>query len=514
MPGLTFWTVARDEPERVAIVDPSGTTLSFGELSTRTNRIVHGLRDRGLKSGDAIAAVLPNGHHAMELHLAVQQAGMYLVPINFHLVGPEIAYILKDSEAKLFFAHEDFGEACKAAVDEIGFPIDGCLAVGTIDGFQPYERLLDGQPATPPQDRTVGMTMHYTSGTTGRPKGVRRKLAGVTPEEATFGGLAGYGVQPFSDNVHLLCCPWYHTAPLVMSNPSFHLGHTVVIMDRFSPEGFLEMVQRHRVTTTHVVPTQFVRLLALPEEVRDRYDYSSLRNVIHGAAPCPPEIKHRMIAWLGPVIDEYYASTEGVGGTIVRSEEWLTKPGTVGKPRPDAELIILDDAGNPLPAGQIGTIYTKPRSGALQYFKDPEKTEKARHGDHYTVGDVGYLDEDGYLFLADRKVDMIISGGVNIYPAEVENVLITHPHVQDVAVFGVPNIEWGEEVKAVIEPKPGVVTGPALSADLLQFCQGKMARYKLPKSFDFMSALPRDPSGKLYKRKLREPYWFDAQRAI
>ena len=284
-------------------------------------------------------------------------------------------------------------------------------------------------------------------------------------------------------------------------------------MDRFDPERALDLIERHRVTITHMVPTQFVRLLALPDEVKQRADMSSLRHVIHGAAPCAPDVKRRMIDWWGPVLDEYYASTEGVGGTIIFSDEWLRKPGSVGKPRTPGQIVILDDDGNVLPPGEVGTIYSIPRT-AWSYYKDAEKTASARHGDYATVGDVGYLDEDGYLYLSDRKSDMIISGGVNIYPAEVEMALFGHPKVLDVAVFGIPNDEWGEEVKAVVAPASGAEPGEALTADLLGYLEGRIARYKLPRSIDYLAELPRDPSGKLYKRKLREPYWAGRHRAI
>jgi long-chain acyl-CoA synthetase len=301
-----------------------------------------------------------------------------------------------------------------------------------------------------------------------------------------------------------------------MAAPSVHLGHALVIMERFDALRALELIERYRVTITHLVPTQFVRLLALSEDERRRYDTSSLRHVIHGAAPCAPDLKRRMIEWLGPVIDEYYASTEGVGGTIIFSDEWLQKPGSVGKARNDNRIVIMDDDGNILPAGQIGTVYsTGMNRAAFEYFKDPEKTEQSRRGEYRTVGDVGYLDDDGYLYLSDRKADMIISGGVNIYPAEIESVLITHPRVADVAVFGIPNSEWGEEVKAVVELLPNKRgDDDQVRAELLEFLQGRVARYKLPRSIDFMAALPRDPNGKLYKRRLRDPYWVGQERAI
>jgi long-chain acyl-CoA synthetase len=512
----TFWTLAADTPDYPVAVEPDGHVVPAGDLLASANQLVHGLRHQGLQPGQAIAAVLPNSLAAYELFLAMQQAGWYLVPINFHLVGPEIAYILQDCEAQVFVAHARFGEACRAAVDEAGFPLDRAFAVGgEIPGFRPYADLKAGQPTSTPADRRLGAPMNYTSGTTGRPKGVRRPLPPTVPEATDLGApLLAYGVsRQEHDNVHLLACPWYHTAPLVMSMPSVHLGHKLVIMERFDPEAALRLIEQERVTVTHLVPTQFVRLLALPEQTRAGYDVSSLRHVIHGAAPCAPDVKRRMIDWWGPVLDEYYNSTEGVGMTIIHSREWLAKPGSVGKAGPGNEILIVDDDGQPLPTRQIGTVYTVARDD-FEYFKDPDKTRRARLGRYATVGDVGYLDEDGYLFLCDRKTDMIISGGVNIYPAEIESVLITHPAVADVAVFGIPNDEWGEEVKAVVEPRAGVAGSATLSEELLAFCSGKLARYKLPRSIDFAERLPRDPSGKLYKRKLREAYWQDRQRAI
>ena len=518
MPFENFWTRAAKHPAHVAVVDADERQITAGGLLANGNQLSHGLLSLGLRRGDSLAAMLPNSSEAIEVYLGMQQIGLYLTPINYHLVGPEIAYILHDCEAQVFVVHERYAEVCRLAVEETGFPADRVFSVGRIDGFKRYAELKDGRPTTPPEPRALGAVMNYTSGTTGRPKGVRRALSDSPIEENDLGApLAGYNVAPDEpDNVHLLACPWYHTAPLIMAGPSVHLGHPLVIMDRFQAERALELIERYRVTITHLVPTQFVRLLAVPEADRRRYDTSSLRHLIHGAAPCAPDVKRRMIDWLGPVLDEYYNSTEGVGGTIIFSDEWLRKPGSVGKARDDNEIVILDDDGSLLPAGEIGTVYSVSRGRALfEYFRDPEKTEQSRRGEYRTVGDVGYLDEDGYLFLSDRKSDMIISGGVNIYPAEIESVLITHPRVADVAVFGIPNPEWGEEVKAVVELLPGQRTSDeAARADLLEFLQGRVARYKLPRSIDFLDALPRDPNGKLYKRRLRDPYWVGQERAI
>jgi long-chain acyl-CoA synthetase len=513
---LGFWSIAATQPDRLALIDPEERPVRAGELLAAANQLVYGLRELGLRPGDAVAIVLPNSVEVFELYLAALQAGFYLVPINWHLVGPEIAYILADSEAKAFVAHERFAAECARAATEAGLPPDRCFAVGTIEGFTPYAALKEGRPTTAPPDRTTGAVMNYTSGTTGRPKGVRRPLPGVAPEQValSFGGiLMLFGLQPFDDNVHLCGSPLYHTAVLVFAGASVHMGHTVVVMDKWSPEETLRLIERYRVTHTHMVPTQFHRLLALPDDVKHRYDLSSLRHVIHAAAPCPVDIKRRMIEWWGPVIDEYYAASEG-GGTIVFSDEWLKKPGTVGRPWPNSEVVILDDDGNPLPPGQVGTVYMHMATADFEYYKDKEKTEKNRRGKYFTVGDVGYFDEDGYLFLCDRKADMIISGGANIYPAEIEGVLLTHPKVADAAVFGIPNEDWGEEIKAVIEPAPGVEPGDALAAEILDFLKGRLANFKLPRSIDFIDEMPRDPNGKLYKRKLRDPYWEGRDRKI
>jgi long-chain acyl-CoA synthetase len=519
MPFDNFWGFSAKHPSDVAVVDADERKISQADLLAGVNQLSRGLQSLGLQRGDSVAAMLPNSLEAMTVYLAMQQVGLYLTPINFHLVGPEIAYILADCEAKVFVVHAQYADVARVAVEETGFPAERVFSVGgPIAGFRRYDELRAGQSGLLPENRSLGAVMNYTSGTTGRPKGVRRGLPETTIEETDLGvALYAYKVtRDEADNVHLLACPWYHTAPLVMATPSVHLGHTLVIMDRFEPRRALELIERYRVTITHLVPTQFVRLLALPEEERQRYDTSSLRHVIHGAAPCAPELKRRMINWLGPVVDEYYASTEGVGGTIIFSDEWLRKPGSVGKARNDNRIVIMDDDGHILPAGQIGTVYsTGMNRGQFEYFKDPEKTAKSRRGEYRTVGDVGCLDEDGYLFLSDRKADMIISGGVNIYPAEIESVLITHPRVADVAVFGIPNSEWGEEVKAVVELLPGQeADDEQVRAELLEFLQGRVARYKLPRSIDFMAALPRDPNGKLYKRRLRDPYWAGQQRAI
>ena len=487
MPALGFWEIAREEPDRLALVGPDGRELTYGELAAESNKLVHGLRARGLTAGDGVAAVLHNCVEMYALSLACGQAGWYFTPINHHLAKPEIDYIVEDCEAKVF-----------------------------VDTLDAYNDLVKGQPDTLPDDRTAGQPMHYTSGTTGRPKGVRRGLPGVEPElQALFsaGFLGMFGLQPHDDNVHICGSPLYHTAPLAFSSAAMQIGHPVILMDKWTPSDMLDLISKYRVTASHMVPTQFHRLLALPDDVKKKADVSSLRSMVHAAAPCPVDIKQRMLDWWGPVIYEYYAATEG-GGTLVTPEEWLKKPGTVGKPWPNAEVRILDDDDNQLAAGDIGTVFLKLPDAKFEYFKDKDKTEANRRAGFFTVGDVGYLDDDGYLFLCDRKSDMIISGGVNIYPAEIEGVFLTHPKVGDVAVFGIPHADWGEEIKAVIEPAPGIEAGDALTEELLAFAGERMGKFKIPKSIDYTNEMPRDPSGKLYKRKLRDPYWEGRDRQI
>lgn len=516
MSEIGFWKLATEHPDALAVVEPDYTEVSRGELLARSNALVHGLRALGLRQGDTVATLLPNGVRMLEIFMAATQAGWYVTPINFHLAAPEIAYIVDDCEAKAFFGHDRFSDTLQKAVAEIGYPAERSFADGDVAGFVPIDALVSGQPTTMPSDRSFGLPMQYTSGTTGRPKGVRRSLPGVDPDVAaqfTGGFLAMFGIQPDDGNVHLTVSPLYHTAVLMFTQSSMHLGHPIVLMDKWTPEGTLERIEKYRVTTSHMVPTQFHRLLALPAEVRARYNVSSLRHMIHAAAPCPPEIKRRMIEWWGNAIDEYYAATEG-GGTLVTAEEWMRRPGTVGKAWPNAEIKIFDDEGNELAPGEIGTVYMKMATADFEYYKDKAKTEASRKHGYFTVGDVGYLDDEGWLFLRDRKTDMIISGGVNIYPAEIENELLTHPKVGDAAVFGIPHADWGEEVKAVVEPAADVEAGAALADELLAYLRDRIAAYKVPKSVEFVDSLPRDPNGKLYKRKLRDPYWEGKERAI
>jgi long-chain acyl-CoA synthetase len=515
MGDLGFWRLAEADRDRLALVGPTGEERTAGELLDKANQIAHGLRSLGLQAGDTVALLLPNSIELIETYLGALQIGLYVTPINFHLVGPEVAYILGDSDAKVFVAHERFASVAQAAVDLADFPVDRAYAVGAVEGFRPYAELSDGQPTDAPEGRTTGAAMHYTSGTTGRPKGVKRALFEIDPSD--MGELMAYlpnlfGIGPRDGHVHLTVSPLYHTAVLMWTGNALHLGHTVVLMDKWMPEETLRLIDQYKVTYSHMVPTQFVRLLDLPEEVRAKYDMSSLRNMVHGAAPCPQEVKHKMIDWWGDTIQEYYAATEG-GGTVITAKEWKERPGSVGLPWPGSAIRIYDDQGHQLGAGQVGTVYMQLMAD-FEYKGDEAKTKANRIENFFTVGDLGELDADGYLYLRDRKSDMIISGGANIYPAEIEGELINHPAVQDVAVFGIPNSDWGEEIKAVVELHEGYEPGDELVADILEWAGTRMGKFKLPKSIDFVAALPREPNGKLIKRKLRDPYWEGVDRQI
>jgi long-chain acyl-CoA synthetase len=513
--SIGLWGIAASSPDRPAVIEPDGRVVSYAELAREADRYGRGLRSLGLDTGDSFAALLPNSAAVLALYFAAIETGLYVVPVNWHQQAPEVAYILTDSAARAFVAHERFAAVATEAAGLAG--IKARFSVGTIPGFEPLTSLGDDGLDSRPDRRAHGAPMLYTSGTSGRPKGVRRPLTGLDPDVATGAQstwfFGQFGLAPYDDHVHLCGSPLYHTAVLNFAAISLQVGHPVVLMDRWDPEEALALIERHRVTHTHAVPTQFRRMLALPGDVRARYDTSSLRAVIHSAAPCPPELKRRMIDWLGPVIVEYYAATEG-GGTMITSGQWLRKPGSVGLPWAGSVVKVLDRAGHEVAAGQQGLIYMKMGTSDFSYHQDEEKTRAARAGGLFTVGDIGYLDEDGYLFLCDRASDMIISGGVNIYPAEIEAELSGHPAVADVAVFGIPHEDWGEEIKAVVQPAAGVEPGPELTDELLAFLAGRLAKFKLPRTIDYVAELPRDPNGKLYKRRLRDPYWAGRDRAI
>ncbi len=503
------WKIAEQQPDRPAMVDPEHGTRTFGELADASNQVVHGLRGLGLEADDAVAVLLPNGFEYWEILLACEQAGWHLVPINYHLSGPEIAYIVNDSGAKAFIAHGRFAELAAKAAPNIELGTQARFSVGPIEGHRDYASdLRDAAPTVAPADRSTGGIMTYTSGTTGNPKGVKRPLPQADPDEnamrATFLNFLFDLMDP--DHVHLVVAPLYHTAVVRYSDAALHAGHRVVLMDAWTPEGTLERIAKYRVTSSHMVPTMFNRLLKLPEDVKAAADVSSLTCMIHSAAPCPIPTKQQMLDWWGDTIYEYYAATEG-GGTMATPQEWRAKPGTVGKPWPISEIKILDDDGNDLGAGEVGTVWMKMGDHTFEYKDDAEKTQQAwRDEGFFTVGDVGELDADGFLFLRDRKIDMIISGGVNIYPAEIESVLLQHPEVLDAAAFGIPNEDFGEEVKACVS-LVDTADRDGVEERILAFCREQMGSYKVPRSLDVLDELPRDPNGKLYKRKLRDPYW-------
>lgn len=514
--ALGFWNMARKNPDQTAVVDPDGAAISFRDLAASSHRISHGLRALGLGTGDTIALLARNEIGMLQATLGAFQIGVYVTPINWHLTAHEVSYIVENSEAKVFLASDRFAEVAREAAERLDFPLQARFAFAPIEGFRPFEELAEGQPTTPPDGREAGEIMTYTAGTTGKPKGVKRSLSGQDPDES--GGANGmflmlFDMKPEDGNVHLVAAPLYHTAVMRFCLSSLHFGHTVVLMDKWTAEGCLERIDRYKVTQSHMVPTMFNRMLQLPVEQRASYDVSSLRYMIHSAAPCPVQIKQQMLDWWGPVIYEYYAATEG-GGTLATPHDWLKKPGTVGKPWPISQVKILDDDGNELPPREIGTVYMSMMGIKFEYHGDKDKTHKAWHGDFFTVGDAGYLDEDGFLFLCDRKADMIISGGVNIYPAEIECEMVLHPKIADVAVFGIPHDDWGEEVKAVVELIEGEKPSERLEEDIRSFCADRIAKYKMPRTIDFIDKLPREANGKLIKRKLRDPYWEGRERAI
>jgi long-chain acyl-CoA synthetase len=500
---------ARATPDKPAfIMAGSGETVTYRELEERSNQGARLFRALGLGTGGAVAFFLENGPRYFELIWAAQRSGLRFTCISSKLAAAEIAYILEDSQAKVFVVSKELAAVAVAAVagreDLRLFMVDGAEAP-----FESFEAARAEMPTDRIADESAGASMLYSSGTTGRPKGVRRLAApGSTPIDApaplAMLGAALYGMD--AETVYLSPAPLYHAAPLGWSMAAQTLGGTVVVMERFDAEAALAAIERRKVTVAQWVPTHFVRMLKLPEEVRNRWDLSSLKAVFHAAAPCPVPVKQQMMAWWGPIIHEYYAGTEGNGLTAIGPLEWLAHPGSVGR-GVTAQVMICDEEGEVLPPRAEGLVYFA-GGGEFEYHNDPEKTaaSRNRHG-WSTLGDVGYLDEDGFLYLTDRKSFMIISGGVNIYPAEIENLLVTHPKVADVAVIGGPHEEMGEEVVAVIQPMPGVEPGPALVAELKEFARASLSHVKTPRRIDFMTELPRHATGKLYKRLIRDVYW-------
>ncbi|TVR25118.1 MAG: acyl-CoA synthetase [Ilumatobacter sp.] len=506
-------------PDRPAVIMAgSGFTQSFAELDAAANRLSHLFRAAGLQPGDHVAICMENHDHYLEVIWGCHYAGLIYTAASSRLTSNELAYIVDDCGARVFITSKYKADQAAEIIDATPKVELRLMLDATIDGYESYEAAVAAQPAEPLAERVAGMDMLYSSGTTGMPKGVLRSYV-EEPLESTGGPIVPLLQLLFAvddSSVYLSPAPFYHAAPLRFCMAAQSLGATVVGMEHFDAEGYLAAVEKYSVTHSQVVPTMFVRMLKLDPAVREKYDVSSLKAVIHAAAPCPVPVKKQMIEWFGPVIHEYYAGTEGNGFVYCNSEQWLAHEGTVGMPL-NCVLHICDDEGNEVPQGESGTVFFESEA-TFEYHNDPEKTKSSRHPKGWsTLGDVGYLDEDGFLYLTDRKAYMIISGGVNIYPQEAENVLVTHPKVVDVAVFGVPNDDFGEEVKAVVQPKemPADEAGAeALANELIQFCRTQLADVKCPRSIDFRPELPRHPTGKLYKRLLKDEYWQAAGRQI
>jgi long-chain acyl-CoA synthetase len=499
------------------IMAGTGEVVSYAELEARSNRLAHLLRARGLQRLDHYAIYMENNARYIESCGAGERAGLYYTCVNSYLTPDELAYILDNSQSKVLITSQAKRDIALAALPQCP-RIELCLIVdgdGESDRIVNLDEATAGLPATPIADESLGTAMLYSSGTTGRPKGILRPL----PEQPPSLQLPMFDFlqklwQYREGMTYLSPAPLYHSAPQAAVNLTLRMGGTAVIMERFDAETYLRLVETHRVTHSQLVPTMFSRLLKLPDDVRRRHDLSSLEIAIHAAAPCPVQVKEQLIEWWGPIIHEYYGATEGLGFTACNSAEWLAHKGTVGRVLL-GELHVLDDDMKPCPTGTVGTLWFKTAT-PFEYFNDPAKTAGARSADGSmsTVGDVGYVDGDGYLYLTDRATFMIISGGVNIYPQECENLLITHPQVADAAVFGVPNADLGEEVKAVVQLMPGLIPGPQIAEELIAFCGQHLARQKVPRSIDFEAELPRLPTGKLYKRLLRDRYWGDKKSRI
>ncbi|MDB5432312.1 MAG: acyl-CoA synthetase (AMP-forming)/AMP-acid ligase [Caulobacter sp.] len=508
--GMVPSVWAQEKPDAVALTDPFGWR-SFSELNANANRLVRALRAAGLKPGDGVAVLLGNRAEFVETLLATLRGGFRFTPLNWHLTAEEIGYILVNCEAKALVAESRFPTTLPAAA----MATDLILKVGVGDplpGFTAWDEALADFDSDDITDPILGTQMLYTSGTTGRPKGVYRPTP--IPIPPMFAGTpAGY--NPDTD-CQLCAGPAYHAAPLAFDiRYSLASGVPLVFMDRWDSEGVLDNIHNFRITHAHMVPIMFQRLLALPPEVKAKYDLSSLRFLVHGAAPCPPEVKRGMIDWLGPILHEYYAGSEGGAGFAIGSEDWLRKPGSVGKRPVLLGVRILDEEGRELPPGQPGLIYHQASQiSPFTYYKDEAKTAGSYRDGYFTLGDMGYFDEDDFLFLTGRSAETIISGGVNIYPQEIDNELIQHPAVEDSCTIGAPDAEWGEAVKAVIKLRQGYAPTDALAAEILAFGKARLAAFKVPKSLDFVPDLPRSAAGKIQRGLVRKPYWEGRERQI
>ena len=489
------------------ILHPAGTVITFDELEARANRLAHYFRQQGLREGDAVAILMENNEHMHAVMWAARRSGLYYVPINTHLTPAEAAYIIDNSGASAIVGSAALRKVCENLGEHLpdGLPATLLIADDDLDGWQRYPECVADQPDTPIDDEWEGDLLQYSSGTTGRPKGIKRALPHVPPSESPgmMSALVGFWLHP--DAVYLSPAPLYHTAPSVWSMQVQAGGITTVVLEKFDAEEALDAIQRHGVTHGQFVPVMFTRMLKLPEAVRNSYDVSSLQRVMHAAAPCPVEIKKQMIDWWGPIVDEYYASSEAIGSTLITAEDWLTHPGSVGTSMLST-IHILDEDGNELPPGEAGEIYFE-GGFDFEYLNDAAKTASSRDSHGWkTVGDIGYLDDDGYLYLTDRRHHMIISGGVNIYPQEAENMLVSHPKVMDAAVFGVPDDEMGQRVKGVVQTVDPADATEAFAEELLRWLRDRLAHYKCPRSISFEAELPRTDTGKLYKQSLIEKY--------
>ena len=483
----------------------TGETITYRELDERSMRLAQLLHVHGLRPGDHVAVMLENHPRYFEVFWATNRSGLYLTPINWHLNADEAGYIVEDCGASVLITSAAAADVARQLEPHLSNVKLRLIMDVDVDGFTRYEDAIASQPAEPLDEQVEGSIMFYSSGTTGRPKGIERPLSGAKWGEAPvlIGALYGFNAE----SIYLCPAPLYHAAPLAYSMGVQRVGGTVVVMEKFDAAESLRLIERHRITHAQFVPTHFVRMLKLPEAERTAHDLSSLQVAIHAAAPCPVEVKQQMMDWWGPIIHEYYAGSDGAGATFLGPEDWLKKPGTVGRGAVPGSVHICDDEGNELPPGEPGQVWFDAKA-TFTYHNDPEKTAKAYNDKGWTsLGDIGYLDDEGYLFLTDRVSHMIISGGVNIYPQEVENLLTMHPAVADVAVIGVPDPDMGEQVKAVVEPADPSAAGPALEAELLAYCRAHLSAFKCPRSVDFVDELPRLESGKLLKRELRSRYW-------
>ncbi len=511
---LGVWYIAEDHPDALAVLSSPQGSRTYAELAGDAHQVAHAIRSLGLTAGTPVAAMLPNSLYLVTISLACQEAGYAFIPLNPHLTGSEVREIAAHSGAGLVIVDARFHDKLTTPEGELGALVPTLLVGGVIDGYRQLDDVTSSQTRTPPPNLTTGSLFPYSSGTTGKPKGIRRKSTNPDPrEEANQSAIFGraFDFRPF-EGPHLVTTGMFHGGSHAYYMGALHVGHALIITERFDPMQTLSLIEQHRVTTAYMVPTQFVRMLRIPEADRLAYDVSSLHSVVHSAAPCPRDVKEKMMAWWGPVIWETYGGMEGAA-TIAKPSAWLAHPGTVGRAVRGVELFIVDDDGHDLPPNQIGQIFMALQN-RFEYHNDTAGTQAAYTGKRHTIGDIGYLDDDGFLFISDRKKDMVITGGVNVYPAEIEALLIGHPAVHDVAVIGVPDAEWGESVKAVVQVAEGHAASEALAGQLISYCHEHLASYKCPRSVDFRPSLPRTEAGKLYKRLIRDEYWAAAGRSV